>query len=150
MIFVDIDEKYQGVLDPRILQETALGVLGYFENQQEQELQIKVSTDAALRVLNLEYYGIDATTDVLSFPIDFNNPETGRLYLGDILVSYPQAERQAEQAGHAVVEEVRLLVVHGVLHLLGYDHATPDEKEQMWSLQNELLQKLGIQAKPTE
>ena len=150
MIFVDIDEAFQGVLDPRILQETTLAVLAHFDIRQDQELQIKISTDDVLQTLNLQYHDIDAPTDVLSFPIGFENPETGRHYLGDILVSYPQAERQAEQAGHSTENEVRLLVVHGVLHLMGYDHGTPEEKDEMWSVQDELLEKLGIQARPTE
>lgn len=150
MIIVDIDEAYQAVLDPRVLQETTLDILAHTGSQQNQELHIKISGDETLQALNLEYKGVDAPTDVLSFPIGFENPETGRMYLGDVLISYPQAKRQAEEAGHTVVDEVRLLVVHGVLHLLGHDHATEEEKDQMWSVQDELLKKLGIQAKPTE
>lgn len=150
MIFVDIDEEFQGEMDPRTLQETTLDVLVHFGIRQGQELQIKISTDAVLQTLNLEYHDIDAPTDVLSFPIGFENPETGRHYLGDILISYPQAKRQAEQAGHSPESEVRLLVVHGILHLMGYDHETPEEKAEMWSIQDELLVKLGIEARPTE
>ena len=59
-------------------------------------------------------------------------PEAGK-YLGDVIVSYPRASEQAEQLGHPAGEEMDLLVVHGILHLLGYDHATPDERAIMWS-----------------
>ncbi|MFN2144341.1 MAG: rRNA maturation RNase YbeY, partial [Anaerolineales bacterium] len=92
----------------------------------------------------------DAPTDVLSFPVAFDDPETGSPYLGDILISLPTARKQAETAGHAVQDEVQLLLAHGMLHLLGYDHTTPEEKAKMWTLQDRILTQLGIQAKPTE
>ncbi len=108
------------------------------------ELTIVMTDDAQLQQLNREYLGIDAPTDVLSFPSDEIDPESGIHYLGDILISVPRAEQQARTAGHALEAEVQLLVVHGVLHLLGHDHARPDEKSRMWSAQSEILAKLGL------
>jgi probable rRNA maturation factor len=97
-----------------------------------------------LHHLNRDYLGVDAPTDVLSFPASETDPETGRRYLGDILLSVSRAETQASAAGHPLVDEARLLVVHGVLHLLGHDHAEVDEKAKMWKVQGEVLEMLGV------
>jgi probable rRNA maturation factor len=81
---------------------------------------------------------------VLSFPASETDPETARRYLGDILVSIPRAEEQARAGGHALEAEVQLLVVHGTLHLLGYDHAEAEEKARMWKAQSEVLERIGV------
>lgn len=108
------------------------------------DLTIVLTDDREIRTLNRDFLGIDAPTDVLSFPADEIDPETGRRYLGDVIISVQRAQQQATEGGHSLEEEVQLLVVHGVLHLLGYDHAEPEEKEQMWKLQAEILDTLGI------
>ena len=82
---------------------------------------------------------------MLSFPADFTDPETEAPYLGDILISFPRAKSQADTIGHSVIDELQVLVVHGVLHLLGYDHAIPEEKEEMWTIQREIFQQLGLE-----
>jgi len=81
---------------------------------------------------------------VLSFPASETDPETGARYIGDIIISVPYAARSAEKAGHPVESELQLLVVHGVLHLLGHDHAEPKEKARMWKAQAEILELLGL------
>ncbi|MDP2777432.1 MAG: rRNA maturation RNase YbeY, partial [Anaerolineales bacterium] len=86
------------------------------------DITIVLTDDAQLHELNRDYLGVDAPTDVLSFPASESDPETGSTYLGDILISIPRAAQQAQAAGHPVDAEVQLLVVHAVLHLLGYDH----------------------------
>jgi probable rRNA maturation factor len=111
-------------------------------------LTIVLSDDQQLRALNNEYLGIDAPTDVLAFPADQIDPDTGERYLGDILISLERARLQAEAGGHALADELQLLVVHGMLHLLGYDHGDPDEKERMWSAQADLLHALGLSLSP--
>ena len=84
-------------------------------------LAVKLSGDRAMRRLNRERRGKDKTTDVLSFP----GGETPEGYhLGDIVISVPQARRQAEAAGHSLDRELQVLLLHGVLHCLGYDHET--------------------------
>jgi probable rRNA maturation factor len=108
------------------------------------DMSIVLTDDAQLRELNREYLGIDAPTDVLSFPASETDPETGTPYLGDILISIPRAKQQAEAAGHSVEAEVQLLVVHGTLHLLGHDHAEAEEKARMWQAQSEVMAKLGL------
>jgi probable rRNA maturation factor len=108
------------------------------------ELSIILTNDERLHELNLQYLGVDASTDVLSFPASETDPETGKRYIGDILISVPRARSQAEAAGHPLEAEVQLLVVHGVLHLLGHDHARADEKARMWKAQAGILEKLGL------
>ncbi len=108
------------------------------------DMTIVLTDDEQLHELNREYLGIDAPTDVLSFPAAESDPETGVAYLGDILISIPRATQQAQAAGHSVEAEVQLLVVHGTLHLLGHDHATAEEKARMWESQAEVMSKLGL------
>jgi probable rRNA maturation factor len=105
---------------------------------------VVLTDDAQLHQLNRDYLGVDAPTDVLSFPASEMDPETGDRYLGDILISIPRAGEQAKAAGHPLESEVQLLVVHGTLHLLGYDHAEPDEKARMWKAQAEILASIGL------
>ncbi len=108
------------------------------------DVSIVLADDARLQALNREYLGIDAPTDVLSFPAAEEDPQSGRSYLGDILISVPRAAQQAQAAGHEVQAEVQLLVIHGVLHLLGHDHAEPADKSRMWSAQSAILGSIGL------
>lgn len=110
----------------------------------EGDMTIVLTDDAQLHQLNRDYLGVDAPTDVLSFPASETDPETGARYLGDILLSISRAESQARAAGHPLEAEVQLLVVHGVLHLLGHDHANAKEKSKMWKAQAEILKSLGL------
>ena len=114
----------------------------------EAELTIVLTDDRQLHTLNQQYLGIDAPTDVLSFPAGETDPDTTQLYLGDILISYERAQTQAQAGEHPVEAELQLLVVHGVLHLLGHDHAEPQEKQRMWAAQAEVLQQLGVDLTP--
>ncbi len=104
---------------------------------------ILLSDDAQLRDLNRQYLGIDAPTDVLSFPAGELDPDSQVFYLGDIVISLARAGEQAAAAGHTLQDELQLLVVHGMLHLLGYDHAKEQEKSAMWALQGRILERLG-------
>jgi probable rRNA maturation factor len=110
----------------------------------DSELTVVLTDDARLHELNRDYLGVDAPTDVLSFPASETDPETGARYIGDILISIPRARAQADAAGHLLEAEVQLLVVHGVLHLLGHDHAGTEEKARMWQVQAEILEGLGL------
>jgi probable rRNA maturation factor len=110
----------------------------------DSELTIVLTNDARLKELNRDYLGIDAPTDVLSFPASETDPETGARYIGDILISITRAQSQATAAGYPLESEVQLLVVHGVLHLLGHDHAEAQEKARMWQAQTEILAQLGL------
>lgn len=143
MIHIEINPSLQIDLKPDILKRAAQVTLAH--ETIEADLSIVLTDDAQLHGLNREYLGIDAPTDVLSFPASETDPDTARRYLGDILISVPRAEEQARAAGHALDAEVQLLVVHGSLHLLGYDHAEDEEKADMWQTQAEVLDELGLQ-----
>lgn len=132
-----------------LLERAVKAALGHQAKPLDTELTIVLTDDSKVQELNRDYLGIDAPTDVLSFPaseIDGSeiDPETGARYLGDILISLPYAARSAERAGHPLEAEVQLLVVHGVLHLLGHDHAKAKEKARMWKAQREILIELGL------
>jgi probable rRNA maturation factor len=142
VIHIEINFPLPTGLTPGLLERAALAVLAH--QSADGDLTIVLTDDAQLRELNRDYLGIDAPTDVLSFPASETDPETGRRYLGDILISVPRAEEQARTAGHALEAEVQLLAVHGTLHLLGHNHAGADEKARMWQAQAEILEGLGL------
>jgi probable rRNA maturation factor len=107
---------------------------------------VTLTGDAHLQEYNRRYRGLDEPTDVLAFaaqekPVDqrFQAPPGTEHWLGDIVISLPRARQQARAAHHPVNDEVRLLAVHGFLHLLGYDHAAPDEETAMTALTNRIL-----------
>ena len=89
-------------------------------------VSIVLAGDATVRRLNRDFRGQDTTTDVLSFPSGAEVLPDGTRPLGEIVISVAQAARQAEAAGHSLAREVRVLVIHGYLHLLGYDHEVDD------------------------
>lgn len=127
-----------------LLERAATAALQHESKSLDHDLSIVLTDNAHLHELNLNYLGVDSPTDVLSFPSAETDPETGARYIGDILISIPRAQSQAEAAGHSLESEVQLLVVHGVLHLLGHDHAEPDDKTRMWQAQTEILETLGL------
>ena len=108
------------------------------------ELTVRLVDPATIAVLNKQWMGKDGPTDVLSFPMDELTPgrdgeEAPEGYLGDIALCPQVAEQQAPAAGHTTQDEVNLLTVHGILHLLGYDHAEPAEHKEMFGVQGRLL-----------
>jgi probable rRNA maturation factor len=127
-----------------LLERAANAALEHESRSLDSELSIVLADDNRLHQLNRDYLGVDAPTDVLSFPASEMDPETGAPYIGDILISIPRAQAQASAAGHPLESEVQLLVVHGVLHLLGHDHADAKEKARMWKAQAEVLAHLGL------
>ena len=108
------------------------------------DLSIVFCDDQYIQELNSQYRGLDRPTDVLSFPSDEINPESGNRYLGDIVISYSQALVQAETARNSFASEISMLVVHGVLHLRGFDHDNTENKGEMWPKQTSILGSLGI------
>lgn len=88
---------------------------------------VRITDDEEMQLLNRTYAGDDHATDVLSF-------EGGGAHVGDIAISWPRVVEQAEEWGHDEKEELSVLLVHGLLHLLGWDHRTPEETEEMWRL----------------
>lgn len=109
------------------------------------ELAIQFVDEAPMTELHVQWMDEPGPTDVLSFPMDELRPGTeGEVtapgLLGDIVVCPSFAVKQAEAAGHELINEVLLLVTHGILHLLGFDHAEPDEEREMFGLQREILE----------
>ncbi len=146
-----IDLQTEIFLSPEIqsaLQEAVTATLAQQKHPLDVDLTLRITDDAELQALNSAFLGNDAPTDVLSFPLGEVDPETGRLYLGDIAISYPQAVQQAQKGNHALLHELQLLVVHGVLHLLGHDHYAPEEKARMWQAQRAVLDVLGCPLLP--
>ena len=144
----------------RLVAEAALDAAG--AAAEGREVSLVIADDAALLELNERHRGEAAVTDVLSFSPrhagpylgdggafdgdgfpDFPAPDGGPEELGEVVISYPQAKRQAREAGRPVALEVETLVAHGVLHLLGYDHAEPDEERAMFALQDAALKSAG-------
>ncbi len=136
------------------LLETAVrATLTYEQQSPPLELSILLTGDGQIQQMNRDFRGVDKPTDVLSFPAGEALPgmEDVDPYLGDIAISVPYATRQAAQAGHDLAGELQLLTIHGVLHLLGYDHDEPAEKEAMWAAQTAVLAQLNLQhVTPTE
>ena len=139
---INIESSFEPPFDLDLLEQAALAALTH--QSAEGDLTIVLADDEELHRLNRDFLGIDAPTDVLSFPASETDPDTGAAYLGDIILSIPRADAQAQAAGHPLADEARLLVIHGVLHLLGHDHAEADEKAKMWKAQGEILASLGL------
>ena len=111
------------------------------------EVSLLLTDDAQVRELNAEYRQQDKPTNVLSFAAldeDSPVPPDGPILLGDVIVAYQTAEREAREEGKNFADHLSHLVVHGVLHLLGYDHIEDDEAEEMESLERSILAGLGI------
>jgi probable rRNA maturation factor len=140
-VLVSVDEQFETLADDARLQAIAEGVL-VAEAQRTAELSVLVTDDETVRRLNREYAGDDASTDVLAFSLregeEFVSPDEVQR-LGEVIISYPTARRQAEEARRPVEDEVEHLLVHGILHLLGYDHAEPEEERVMRARTEELL-----------
>ena len=122
---------------------------------------LSVVTPEEIWELNAEQRGVDRVTDVLSFPMLFFerpmdetafaapdvsalNPETGNLFLGDIILCFDRAKEQAVEYGHSLEREVAFLIVHSLLHLVGYDHMTAEEETEMFGRQEEILKEMKI------
>lgn len=142
-------EEQVGPLDTTAVEQAALLTLLRHRLGEPCELVVVISDDEALRDLNQRFRGRPGPTDVLSFADDTKGPFSGGAvgfprYLGDIVISLDRARVQAEEAGGSLEDELRVLTVHGVLHLLGYDHEETGDKERMWAQQTEILQLLHV------
>ena len=138
-IEVQVDARYRAQIRATLLRAAARAALEAQGVRRATALTIVISGDARLRKLNRTFTGIDAPTDVLSFA----SQDEHAAYLGDVVISFMRAREQARRDGHALVDELRLLVIHGVLHLLGHDHHYATEKKRMWAVQAKALKKAG-------
>jgi probable rRNA maturation factor len=143
MILIEIPETLPISLTPAVVEGAAETALRAGNAPTNADLTIVLTNDAQIKQLNRQFLGFDSPTDVLSFPAGEVDPDTDRPYLGDVIISVQRAHAQA--IDHSLEDELRLLVVHGVLHLLGHDHAEASEKEIMWGVQREVLRLLGCE-----
>ncbi len=145
MINVQIADLYfQDGLEDILIKTAEATLKRQSPDHLEDELSIVLTGDEEIQQLNNQYLEIDAPTDVLSFSGGDVDPETNKRYLGDIIISYPRAKSQAAARGGSDWSELQLLVVHGILHLLGYDHAEELQKKEMWALQAQVLKEFGL------
>ena len=108
------------------------------------EISVTLTDDAGIHVINLENRGVDAATDVLSFPIDEMDLDTNCRFLGDMVLSLEHVQAQSEEYGGGYAHEAQYLTVHSVLHLLGYDHLDEgEEKARMRSREKAIMKELG-------
>ena len=148
-LVIRVDRDFQGCIDKRWLRRLVKESLAAHGVGAQVELSLLITDDATVRELNKKYLGKDKITDVLSFALEadkrsgaaagFVMPPGEIIHLGEVIVSYPKAAEQAEERNHAVEDELALLVVHGVLHLLGYDHDKPAREREMRSLEQRVL-----------
>lgn len=143
---IDINNESGVMVDEHELQTLAKFVLAALHVHAETDLGVILVEAPAMERLHLQWMGEPGATDVLSFPMDELRPgktdaPTPAGLLGDVVICPEIARAQAESAGHALQKELLLLLTHGILHLLGFDHATPLEETEMFGLQSELLQK---------
>ena len=151
---MSIKMNYQNYYQKRILsykklfKQIAEYTYKLLELKDKYELSVSIVDDVTIHEYNKQYRQIDRPTDVLSFAfqdaedmiVDSDLP----VELGDILISYDTMLRQAEEYGHSIEREMCFLFTHGLLHLLGYDHMEKDDEEEMFALQNEILEGLNI------
>ncbi len=150
-VLVEVDPRWQAAVDPAALRRAAEAALQWALPPAPAEpvlLTVRIADADEVQRLNRRYRGHDKPTDVLSFPVDEVDPETGARYLGDVVIAYPVAAAQARQGGHALADELALLTVHGVLHLLGYDDQEPTARARMWDVQARVLDALGCPLRP--
>jgi len=153
-INVLIDEGMEGCLEVGWLQSVAEQALAALGTDPEVELGLVIVDQAKVQQLNSKYLGRDEPTDVLAFsmlpgPVSgqeteadfppFVMPPDGVAHLGEVIISYPQAVIQAQERQHSVKREVTILIIHAILHLLGYDHDKPELEQQMRAREEEIL-----------
>ncbi len=144
MIFCNIDARYKNLKLDHLLMAAAKTALQHEAAPADAELTLVITGDARLRELNQQFRDEAKPTDVLSFPSEEKDLESGHRYLGDVVISLPRARAQAKAAGHPLQVELQLLTVHGILHLLGHDHGSAQEKALMWAAQDAILKNLGL------
>ncbi len=149
---IDVQNDSGYPLDSTRLVDAAARTLAQFRQQRPDAadavglaLTIVLTNDAEITTLNRQFRGVDAPTDVLSFPSDEPPMDDDEpLYVGDLIIAYPYAKAQADALKHAVADSFALLVVHGTLHLLGFDHDSDDRRAAMWAAQAAVLDALHI------
>lgn len=141
---IDVLNESDFEVDIRRLTELSRFVMKRMRLHPATEMSLRLVDPDTIAALNQRWMGYEGPTDVLSFPMDELTPGSDRHsspegYLGDIALCPQIAEKQASEAGHSTLDEIELLCVHGILHLLGYDHDKPEKHQEMFGIQGRLL-----------
>ena len=144
-----VEEKFRGLVDEGWARRIAQTVLKAEEVAPPYEVSLVFTDSETVQQLNRDYRGVDEPTDVLAFCMlsqkevdsSFALPPDGVTRLGEVIISYPQAVEQASEQGHSSERELALLIIHGILHLLGYDHEEAEEESKMRTRERELLER---------
>lgn len=147
MSHIDIQNDNEYAINSTRLITAIQTVINCHDVASDSAVTVVFTTDDAVHALNRQHRDVDAATDILSFPADPLPPELAdseAIYLGDLIIAYPYASSQAARLKHSLDDSLTLLVIHGTLHLLGYDHNTPETRAEMWAEQAAVLQSLGI------
>jgi probable rRNA maturation factor len=144
-----VEEEFRGLVDEEWARKVAQTVLKGEGVAPPYEVGLVFTDSETVRRLNRDYRGVDEPTDVLAFCMlpqkeggdSFALPPDGVTRLGEVIISYPQAAEQAREQGHPTEREVTLLIIHGMLHLLSYDHGESEEEAEMRTREKELLEK---------
>ena len=160
-VFIQVFDEFEGVACESWLERICAAVLE--SEDVRQQVSLVIADDDTVRLLNSEYRGLDKTTDVLSFAFgnqgeyygdgdapsewsadeDFVLPPGESAGLGEVIVSYPQAVRQSEEAGHSVQQELAHLITHGILHLMGHDHMNDEDECEMSARERRVMERLA-------
>lgn len=150
---IDVLNETDVTVDARDLVACCRHAMAQLRVHPRAELCIRCVDEGAMEVLHVQWMDLPGPTDVMSFPMDELRP--GREgaapvdgTLGDIVLCPAVAARQSHDAGHALQDELRMLTVHGLLHLLGFDHADPDQEREMFTLQASLLESYAATLRP--
>ena len=140
---VDVTNETQWVIDPKVFSDLGIWVLDQMRVSTQSDLTIMFVDPDPIAELHERWMSLEGPTDVMSFPMDELRPGDGKTtmegVLGDLVICPWVAAQQAAAAGHSTMQEMMLLTIHGILHLLGYDHVTPEQERQMFGLQRQLL-----------
>jgi len=148
-IEIFVEEKFRGLVGEGWVRKIVQQILKAEGVATPYEVSLVFTDSETVKQLNRDYRGVDEPTDVLAFHMlpqkevddSFALPPDGVTRLGEVIISYPQAAEQAREQGHSPERELALLVIHGILHLLGYDHEEPEEESKMRERERGLLEK---------
>ena len=147
---IEVNNESAIEVDEAALQRLAVYALDAMHVHPDAELAIVLVDEGAMEQLHVQWMDEPGPTDVLSFPMDELRPGTEEAptppgLLGDVVLCPQVAESQARTAGHSLLDELLLLTTHGILHLLGFDHAEPQEEKEMFGIQRDILVGFAMQ-----
>jgi len=140
-VFINNENNYS---IPINIEEVVKSTLIYLKSPLDISVGVSFIDEIEMIELNGQYIGYAHSTDVLSFESNEVDPETGFLFLGDIIICYPYVQNQSNNLGNQLENEILLMVIHGLLHLSGFDHDTEESKTKMWDTQTNILNSLEI------